>query len=81
VLVSTLTLALSALQQNNFRVKNVNRSHPTNYHIYYVKDGIDRVMLVPKQAQDLQKLQEEVLVLLSRNQSEQDKIGHLDGNK
>lgn len=77
--VSTLTLALSVFSKNDMRAISVNKSHPKNYHIYYRANGVDRVMSIPKECYDFQKLQSEVEVLIKRNLDEQHKVGIQDG--
>lgn len=78
--VSPLTLALSVFQQNDHRVIEVNKAHPLNFHLYYIKDSKKRVMIIPKECSNPQRLQSEVQTLLSRNPIEQQKIGKDDGS-
>ncbi len=73
-----LELALSLFHQNNVRVSAVNKSNPTHFQIFYSKGSAQRVMLLPKNTSDLNKVQEEVLILVARNKDEQQKIGYLD---
>jgi hypothetical protein len=78
--VSTLTLAIAVFQQNDLRVIEVNRSHATNYHLYYMMNGVKRVLLVPKHCERYQQeqLQCEVQTLISRGLEEQQRIGNMD---
>jgi succinylarginine dihydrolase len=77
--ISTLTLALSVFSQNDLRVINVSKSDKTNYQLFYRKDGKNRVMMVPKECDNIQKLQSEVQTLISRNHEEQLRLGDKDG--
>jgi hypothetical protein len=74
-MISTLTLALSMFSQNNLRVIDVNKSNPSYYQLYYRRSGANRVMLVPKECNDIQQLQREVEILIKRSIEEQGKIG------
>jgi hypothetical protein len=73
--VSTLTLALSKMNEFDIRSNGVARNHPHYYHVYYMKDGAQRVMLVPKNTNDMEKVQKEVMVLLQRNGEVQMRLG------
>lgn len=77
--VSTLTVALSTLNQHGFRMIECNKSHAEFYHIYYMASGVKRVMLVPRKCDDLEKLQKEVAILLNRSIESQDRMGTEDG--
>ena len=77
--VSTLTLALSVFHQHDMRVIDVNKSNPNFYHLYYRVGQTNRVMLVPKDCHNYQKLQSEVEILISRTAEEQARLGHADG--
>jgi hypothetical protein len=79
--ISTLTLALSIFHQHDLRVIDVNKSHTKNYHLYYRLHGKNRVMLVPKDTLDFQKLQKEVAILVNRSNEEQEKLGAQDARE
>lgn len=75
---NVLELTASLFSQNNVRLLSIGKSHPSHYQVFYVKNGVTRVMLVPKSSSDLMKIQEEILILLSRSSEEQQRIGYLD---
>lgn len=76
--VSTLVLALSTFNENEIRAINVAKTNPNFYAIFYKRDGLNRVMMVPRDINDIVQLQMEVAILLSRNAEEQNRVGHLD---
>lgn len=76
--LSTLTLALAAFNQAGVRAINVGKSNPNFYHIYYHIDGKNRVMLVPRETKDFEKLQSEVTSLVCRTSASQNQIGYKD---
>lgn len=77
--IASLTLALGVLNQNGVRVLSVNKSNPSHCHIYYRMNGVNRVMVVPKECKDTFKLHREVESLVRRTPQEQQKLGFLDG--
>lgn len=77
--ISNLTLALSVFKDSDIIAASISKENAKFYHIYYKKDGVARVMQVPKEIVPIDQLQYEVSVLISRNIAEQAKVGVLDG--
>lgn len=74
-----LELALGLFHTHNVRINAVNKSNPTHFQIFYSRgENTQRVMLLPKANSDLNKVQEEILILLARSKDEQQRVGHLD---
>lgn len=76
--VSTLTLALATFSQRNVRAINVGKTNPDYYQVFYKKDGVNRVMLVPRKDIEFEQLQAEVGILLDRSNEAQLEVGHKD---
>lgn len=78
--VSTLTLALSTFNELDVRAISLGKDNSNFYHVYYVKDGVNRVMLVPRKSDKVEVLQYEVGVLLSRSVDAQNAVGKHDAH-
>jgi hypothetical protein len=77
-MISSLTLALSAFNEIDVRAINVGKQNSEFYHVYYKKDGLNRVMLVPRSIEDFEQLQSEVKILIERSFEQQEKLGNCD---
>lgn len=76
---NNLNLAVSLIEEMGGTVRVFSKRDPKFYHIFYEKDGANRVMLVPQHHVPVQKLCNEVAALVGRTQQEQLDMGPKDG--
>jgi hypothetical protein len=76
--VSNLTLALSVFTDRQINAASISKANPKFYHVFYVINGVNRMMVVPRNPVDIAQLQHEVGILLDRDIEAQQRLGALD---